>query len=161
MMSVCKLHLFDLILANKSIIGKKMLRLDDHIMPFFNVWMINEPNVPFVLLKLYLENESVFANTISFGYLSQKGDELETLIIHDKPEEAYPLKDKLISYNGRSYKVKVHINTKESFTVGLEKKEDYFVSAIKKVFLIKDKGNFLSILKKGKGEAVGKEVKNE
>ena len=78
-----------------------------------------------------------------------RGEELEIVIIHEQPSQVHSLNEKHITKNDKTYKIKAHVHTKHDFENGVKNKDEYFTSIIKKVFIIKDKDNFLSKLKKG------------
>jgi hypothetical protein len=138
-----------LILGTKSVIGKKMFRLDSENMPFFTLWLINEPNIPFALMRLFLDNEYLLKDCISIGYLGTKAEEIELLVIHQNPSSLYHLNEKQITRNDNIYKIRAHLHTKEAFQQGVNNKEEYFLSVLKKVFILFDKENVVSKPKKG------------
>ncbi len=138
-----------LILGTKSVSGKKMFRLDSENMPFFTLWLINETNIPYVLMKLFLDNEYLLKDCLSIGYLGTKAEEIELLIIHQNPQQLYHLNEKRITRNDKAYKIKAHLHTKEAFQQGVNNKEEYFLSVLKKVFILFDKENIVSKPKKG------------
>ena len=138
-----------LILATKSVIGKKMFKLDQESMMFVSVWLISDSNAPYLLVKLYFNHEALLKDSISIGYLGMRGEELEIVIIHEQPSQVHSLNEKHITKNDKTYKIKSHVHTKHDFENGVKNKDEYFTSIIKKVFIIKDKDNFLSKLKKG------------
>jgi DNA-binding transcriptional ArsR family regulator len=138
-----------LILGTKSTIGKKMFKLDKESMPFFTIWLINDSIAPYVLLKLFIENEYLIRESIAIGYLGIRGDELEILILSGNPGSIQSINDKQLTRNEKTYKIKAHIHTLEMFQNGINNKEDYYVSMLKKVFIITDRDNLLSNMKKG------------
>lgn len=138
-----------LIIATKSVIGKKMFKLDSESMMFVSVWMIPDSQAPYLLMKLYCEHESLLKDSISIGYLGMRGDELEIVVIHEHPGQVHSLNEKHVTRNDKTYKIKAHAHSMHDFENGVKNKDEYFTSIIKKVFIIKDKDNFLSKLKKG------------
>ncbi len=139
-----------LIIGARSAIGKKMLRLDNETMPFFTPWLINDNAVSFLLIKLFLEFEHQMKEAISFGYLGRQEEEIEILIIHDNPETLEMFHNKHMQRGDKNYRINAHIHTSEAFHNGLMANDPYFVNTLKKVFVINEKGGFLSIHKKGK-----------
>jgi DNA-binding HxlR family transcriptional regulator len=138
-----------LILASKAAVGKKLFKIDSELMPFFSVWMINESHAPHLILKFYLEHEAKLANAKVLGYLGARGDELELLIIHPDPGSINELNGRHLTRKDKTYKIKVHMHTAEDFAKGIANKEDYFVSILRKVFIVMDKDNVVTKLKKG------------
>jgi hypothetical protein len=138
-----------LILGSKTVIGKKMFKLDTELKFFFSVWMINDLNAPHLLIKLYIENEHIFKESLALGYLAIKGDELEILVITPNPEAFHNHKGAQITWHEKTYNVKAHIHTKEEFENGVANNDEYFNSLLKKIFILIDKDNVLSKLKKG------------
>ncbi len=138
-----------LILATKSVIGKKMFKLDQESMMFVSVWMIPDSYAPYLLVKLYFNHEALLKDSTSIGYLGMRGEELEIVIIHDHPEQLSILNDKQVARKDKIYKIKAHVHSMYDFENGVKNEDEYFTSIIKKVFIIKDKDNFLSKLKKG------------
>ncbi len=138
-----------LILATKSVIGKKMFKLDEESMMFVSVWMISDSQAPYLLMKLYFNHEALLKDSISIGYLGMRGEELEIVIVHEQPNQVHGLNEKYVTRNDKTYKVKAHVHSMHDFENGVKNKDEYFTSIIKKVFIIKDKDNFLSKLKKG------------
>jgi hypothetical protein len=102
-----------------------------------------------LIMRLFFEHELQLRDALSFGYLGRQGDELEILIIHDHPESLGSLHEKHIQKGDKTYKVKAHIHTSESFEKGLAANDNYFVNMLKKVFIITEKGGFLTRVKKG------------
>ncbi len=138
-----------LIISTRSAVGKKMIRLDEKTIPFFSVWLLPDQSVQQILIKFYLEYEGLLSDAVSLGYLGIKDNELELLLIHETPQNAYFLNERNITRLEKTYKLKVHINTKEEFNRGLKNNEPYFTSSLKKVFLLLDKEDYQTKLKKG------------
>lgn len=137
-----------LVLGTKSVIGKKMFKLDDDSLFFFKVWMINDKGAPQALIKFYTEYEEILRTVESIGYLGIRGEELEILIIHESPDDFGFLKGKSIKWSGKDYKLRLHIHKLYDFENGLNMRDEYFTSILWKVFIITDNENKLSELKK-------------
>jgi len=137
------------ILATKSVIGKKMFKLDDELHPFFSVLMINDTGAPYLLLKLFFKHENFLKDAYALGYLGMRGDELEVFIIHQNPEKFHGLHNENITRKDKTYKIRAHVHTKEAFEHGINNKEEYFTTLLKKVFIVVDKDHMLTNLKKG------------
>jgi hypothetical protein len=138
-----------LVISSRQSIGKRMIKLTPDLMIYFNVWLINDSEIPPMLVKLWVENEIIFKNTNSFGYVGFK-EELEILIISDNTQEFSDLNNKSMMRNEKQYKIKAHVYTKEVFEDSIKNKDDHIVSLLKKVFIILDKDSFLSKLKRAK-----------
>ncbi len=138
-----------LILGTKFAVGKKMIRLDDENMPFFTSLMINDPMVSYIIMKLFLDHENIIKESLAIGYVSCKNEEVEILLISQTPSSFYHLNEKHIIRNNRTFKIKAHVHTKEALQSGINNKEEYFISLIKKVYILLDKENILAKLKKG------------
>jgi hypothetical protein len=137
-----------LVLGTKSVIGKKMFKLDEDSLFFFKVWMINDKNAPQALIKFYTEYEEQLRSVESIGYLGIRGDELEILIIHESPNDLAFFKEKSIKWSGKDYKLRIHVHKLYDVENGLNMRDEYFTSIIKKVFILTDNENKLSELKK-------------
>jgi len=138
-----------LVLGSKSVIGKKLLKLDNEAMPFFSVWLINDSTAPYVLIKFFLDNEQLLKDASSLGYLGIRGDELEVIIIHPIPANLQVLQEKQVVKNDKVYKIRAHVHSKDDIETGISKKDEYFTSILRKVFIVFDRDNTLSKLKKG------------
>jgi hypothetical protein len=137
-----------LILGSHTVMGKKMFNLDDDSLFFFKVWLINDRKAPQVLIKLYTQFEELLRNVDSIGYLGIRGDELEIVLINDSIDDLRFLNDKKLEWQERNYKIKAHLHTYHSFEQGINVQDEYFTSLLKKVFIITDKDQTLSNLKK-------------
>jgi hypothetical protein len=138
-----------LILGTKSAIGKIKLNVDNETLPFFSVWLINDSVVPFLIMRLYLEHELLFKEMVSFGFLGRQNEEMELLVIHEHPATLAALHTEQMQRGDKTYKLKIHIHASDTFQKGIIANDPYFVSLLKKVFIITEKSNFLSKLKKG------------
>jgi hypothetical protein len=138
-----------LVIGTRTAIGKKMLKLDCETMPFFTVWLINDSVASFLIMKLFFDLELQLKDAVSFGYLGRQGDEIEILLIHEHPDTLVNFHDRLIQKGEKNYRLKAHIHNMESFEKGLAAYDPYYVNLLKKVFIITEKGGFLTRLKKG------------
>ena len=136
-----------MILATNLTAGKKLFSLDNDSLFFFNVWLINDQYAPYVLIKLY--SQFNLENVNAIGYLGIRGHELEIVVIDDKPESLHYLNEKQITFKDKTYKIKAYVHKPNEFVNGVKHKEEYFTSIIKKVFIVSDKDNVLTKLKKG------------
>jgi len=139
-----------LILASKSVIGKKMFNLTDESMFYFTAWMINDSGATQVLIKMFCEHEENLIETESIGYLGIRGDELEILILTGNPTKFHYLNDSRVKKNGKEYRIKTHIHKTQDFINGVNEKNEYFTTIVKRVFVLTDKNYVLSDLKKGR-----------
>lgn len=139
-----------LILGTKSAIGKKMFRLDFETMPFFTAWLINDAIAPYLIIRIFFEFEEQLKDALSFGFLGRHDDEIEILIIHELPQNLSSFHEKQVQRGDRKYRINAHIHTSRAFNNGIAAGDPYFVGVLKKVFIINEKGGFLSIHKKGK-----------
>ena len=59
------------------------------------------------------------------------------------------LNNKKITSEGKEYGINAHIHSKDAFVNGINNNDTYFKSILHKVFILWDKENFMSNLKKG------------
>jgi len=138
-----------IVLGTKTAIGKKLFILNSDSKFFFSTLLLNDPSSIYVLIRLFMEHEELIKSCDVFGYIGLKNNVHEILIIHDDSSKANVLKDKEIIKNGIKSIINPHIHTKESFVNGINNNDPYFKSVLKKVYLLVDKDNFLSNIKKG------------
>jgi DNA-binding transcriptional ArsR family regulator len=138
-----------IILSTKSSMGKKLIKLDNEVMPFFAIWFINESFAPYLISKLYFNNEAIFREALSYSYLGSNENVFEMLIIHPNPQIVFPINEKQIAWRDKIFKINIHAHTKEVFAAGYNSKEEYFTSVLKKAFILSDRENFLTKLKRG------------
>lgn len=137
-----------LILSSYPTIGKKMIELDDETMPYFGAWLIKDQDASKVLIKLFCSNDRFMEIAQSIGYLGMKDNVIEIIVFCPEPENTQLAQTRFFQ-SGKSYEIKVHSHRSDDFIIGLEKKEEYFVNAMRKVFVLKDQGNIMSKMKKG------------
>jgi predicted transcriptional regulator len=138
-----------LILGTKNAMGKKMFKLNHDSKFLFSSLLLDDASAVYVLIRLFIENEELFKTCTSFGYLGLKDNSFEIIMIHDDPSKTEPLKNKEIIRNETKYIINLHTHTKEVFFNGVKNKEPYFTSILKRVYILIDKGSFLSKIKKG------------
>lgn len=138
-----------IVLGTKTSIGKKMFILNDESKFFFSTLLLNDPSSIYTLIKIFMEHEDLIQSCEVFGYIGLKNNIHDILIIHEDPSKADVLKNNEIIKNGTTYHINPHIHTKEAFVNGINSNDPYFKSVLKKVYILVDKGNFLSSLKKG------------
>ncbi|MBN2368329.1 winged helix-turn-helix transcriptional regulator [Candidatus Woesearchaeota archaeon] len=134
---------------SRCAIGKRMFTLDDELSPIFNVIMINNPDMSFIMLKILCQNEELLQDAVAYGYIGLKNDVIELLVIHEDHEHARQLNQASVSRRGKTYKIDAHLHTKEAFDRGIKNKDEYFLNALKKVVVISDRTGFLMDLKMG------------
>lgn len=133
-----------IILGTRTVIGKRMLSND---LFFFKAMMINDKNAGSLMIKLFCANEEDFRDA-TFGYISLDDETFELLIISNEPEKFEHLNNEKLSWNKSSYNIKAHIHKAGDFEAGFYRRNEYFLSLIKKVLILQD-NEFLTRLKKG------------
>jgi hypothetical protein len=121
-------------LATKTTSGKKLISSDESMF-FFKVFLINEKSLPHALIRLYCENEPLFSRS-SFGYISNKGNDVDILLLNDDMEK--PI-DK-ISWKGNDYNLNYHLFSRKDFEEKIRQGDEYALSLLRKVFILIDDG---------------------
>ena len=128
--------------------GKKMFKLNPELKFLFTSLLLNDPFVTYILVKTFIEYEEIISESI-LGYIGFKDDNYELFLIHDNPEKLEFLRNKELSRNGKKFQIKSHIHTKQAVLEGVKNNDQYFQSLIKRVYILIDKDNFLTEIKKG------------
>ncbi len=138
-----------IILGTKSAIGKKLFNLNGESKYIFSSLLLDERDATYLLIKIYMEHEELFTNCVSIGFIGIDKDRLNLFIVHENPDDCSILKHKKLKRGEREYTLDAHTHRKEDVIAGLERKDQYFVSVLKKIIILADKNSFLSRLKKG------------
>ncbi len=137
-----------LIVGTKTAMGKKMFKLNPELKFLFTSLLLNDPFVSYILVKIFIENEHLLKDSM-LGYLGIRDNKYELLIVDENPSKLESLKNIKISRNGKDITVDAHLHTKDAILNGVKNNDQYFKSLIKRVYLLIDRENFLSELKKG------------
>jgi hypothetical protein len=129
-----------LVLASKTSVGKKLIRLDGDIAPFFIFWMITDSKTTLELMKYYCKHEKTLKKCDAWGYLGKHEDKYELLVIHKEPEK---IKHTL---NKENFFIRVH--HLDEVKHGLEKNDDYFISLVKRVSIVFDNVELIKLKKR-------------
>ena len=137
------------IVGTKNAVGKRMIKLNSDSKFFFSSLLISEQKAGYLLVKLFFQEEDLFRETITIGFIGKSEGILEILIISENTEKYQILNNKKITSEGKEYGINAHIHSKDAFVNGINNNDTYFKSILHKVFILWDKENFMSNLKKG------------
>ncbi|MFH2020137.1 MAG: winged helix-turn-helix domain-containing protein [archaeon] len=137
-----------MILSTSQTSGKKLIELEDDMIPYFSVWLLKDNDISRVLIKYLCSNE-VLQESSSLGYLGLKDGIIELVALHPDPAKLHELSERNVSFFQKNFIIQLHSHSIEDFRKGFENKEEYFNNTIKRVFILKDRDNVLSKMKKG------------
>lgn len=138
-----------LVVGTKTVMGKKMFKLNPELKFLFSCLLLNDSFATYVLIKLFLEHEILFKDSISFGYLGITENTYEILIIDNNISKFSEIKNKEIQRNEKTFPINFHVHKKDDFANGINNNDQYFKSLLKRVNILIDRDNFLSDIKKG------------